>query len=116
MHARPCHCLVVLLALGGAEGSAQSDTLWTYTAPANIRFTRVGPSGHLLVATEQGLVALNAELGGVAWTYPVGGRLWVRVSSLGHLLVGYGGVMAALDPLTGGTVWHCRMCIAKAAP
>ncbi|HEU5261659.1 MAG TPA: PQQ-binding-like beta-propeller repeat protein [Gemmatimonadales bacterium] len=107
MRARPQRlCLGLACLVGPAVVSAQSDTLWTFNAPAKIRYTRVGPSGHLLVATEQGLIALNPEVGSVAWAYPAGGRAWFRVSPLGHLLVGHGGVLTAVDPVTGDTVWH----------
>jgi len=65
---------VVALVFRHAALSAQSDTVWQYTTPSQINFTRVDPAGHLLVATEHVVVALNSDSGTVAWTYPVEAR------------------------------------------
>jgi outer membrane protein assembly factor BamB len=99
-------CAAVLLFLA-ARLSAQSDTVWQYTAPSTIRFTRVDPVGHLLVVTDQAVIALNADSGRPVWTYPVGARVrLLAASALGRLFIGYDGVLAAVDPANGDTLWR----------
>ena len=93
--------------LGSAHLAAQSDTLWQYTASAAIRFTRVDPAGHLLVVTDQAVVAVHPDSGTVAWKYPVEGRVrLLGVRPFGPVVVGYAGVVAAIDPVRGDTVWR----------
>lgn len=89
------------------NASAQSDTLWRYTAPAPIKFTQVDAAGNLVVATESLLVAVHADSGRTVWTHAVRGRTWVfRTVLSAYFLVGYGHTVTALDPATGETVWH----------
>ncbi|MDH3497047.1 MAG: PQQ-like beta-propeller repeat protein, partial [Gemmatimonadota bacterium] len=87
--------------------AAQSDTLWRHVAPTKIRFLRVDPAGHVLLPTDQEVVALDPDSGTVVWRYPTTARPSVlRATPLGLLLVGHGRQMSALDPVRGDTVWH----------
>jgi outer membrane protein assembly factor BamB len=87
--------------------AVQSDTLWRYTAPAEIRFTALDAAGNFVLATDTLVVALHADSGRQAWSLPVGRRPSVFRSAMGaYFLVGHGTSVAAIDPGTGQLVWQ----------
>lgn len=53
-----------------AVAQVAGDDSWQFSSPSKIEFFRQSPTGHLLVATEDSLVALDAVTGAIAWSQP----------------------------------------------
>jgi len=60
---------VSLLIIVGLTGSiwAQSDPMWKVTFEKKVKWMKVAPTGHLIVSTDEGLVGIDPEYGGVLW-------------------------------------------------
>ncbi|MFQ5605448.1 MAG: PQQ-binding-like beta-propeller repeat protein [bacterium] len=45
-----------------------SDPIWKATFTKSVKWMKVAPTGHLLVSTDEGLVGIDSETGGILWT------------------------------------------------
>jgi outer membrane protein assembly factor BamB len=111
--------LVAVLALAAAA-SAEPAPLWEFATQSNVKWQKLAPTGHLIVSTDDALLALDPETGATVWSSEemkglddekfdiVEGTQFALISKGGGVFSGGKSVLILLDLSTGQELWNTQ--------
>jgi outer membrane protein assembly factor BamB len=111
--------LIIWAIIAVATSQAEEPKyLWEFSSPSNIKWQKIAPTGHLIVSTDDALLALDPVTGATVWSSAemkglddekfdiVEGTQFALISKGKGILGGGKSVLILLDLSTGKEMWN----------